>query len=914
MLRIYNSTTSSDLKSYFKQSFAREGYYDKDVEVVGKWGGKLAKDFGLKGDVEQADFYKLVDHINPKTGEQLTARKSANRRVGYDLTFNAPKSVSLAYTVTQDEKIMDAFTSAVRDTMEELEQEARTRVRKNGKNELRTTGKMVWSEFIHLTSRPEKDKKGVVQIDPHLHAHAYAFNVTWDKKEKAYKALENSGIKMNASYYEAAFHSRLAMNLKDAGYSIDRNGRYMELAGIDREMIEAFSNRGNRIKEIAKEKGLTDKQKDMLAARTRRGKDAHVPFQDLRENVISRFSDEQLTKIKNVKSANPDHQPHDVSTALNLSLAHELERRSVVREKRILAEALQKGFGRFTPKDILKEAKRHSQIIRRLVDGEVHATSKQAIKEEIKMIEFAREGKGKLDPIWGQPHEFSRDFLNDEQRRAVEHVLKSNDRVTLLEGGAGTGKTTLMKEVDEGMKKGGKKLFAFAPSAAASRGVLKEEGFKNADTVASLVASKKMQEKVRGQVIWIDEAGQVGTPTLNKVFEIAEKQNARVLLTGDTKQHSSVERGDAMRLLQERAGLKVATVREIQRQKVASYKDAVNHLQHGRISQGIETLDRTGNLIQVENKEQRQEMIADDYIKALEKKETALVVSPTRKEGAEVTRAIREKLTEKGKLGKQAREFTVQRNLDFTEAQKADINSYREGMVIQLMQNAKGFKAGHKFEVVGVEKGKLLVKGMSQRKSILGGLPLDGSAKFQVFEKGTLNVAEGERIRITNNGKSKDGKRLYNGNEYQVKRFDQDGNIVLTNGTVLDKDHRNFSYGYTSTSHSSQGKTVDRVLIAQGAQSIPASSREQFYVSVSRGRKSATIYTDDKEMLKSAVQKTQERVSALELKERSQPIKNKAMEVFSSGREKMQQMMEKARMMAMRNKQIGIARNQGMSR
>ncbi len=87
---------------------------------------------------------------------------------------------------------------------------------------------------------------------------------------------------------------------------------------------------------------------------------------------------------------------------------------------------------------------------------------------------------------------------------------------------------------------------------------------------------------------------------------------------------------------------------------------------------------------------------------------------------------------------------------------------------------------------------------------------------------------------------------------------------MLANGWTVSKDYGHLAHGYVVTSHASQGKTVDRVFIGQSSDSLPASSREQFYVSVSRGREQATIYTDDKEALLEAVSRSDDRLTATE--------------------------------------------------
>ena len=121
-------------------------------------------------------------------------------------------------------------------------------------------------------------------------------------------------------------------------------------------------------------------------------------------------------------------------------------------------------------------------------------------------------------------------------------------------------------------------------------------------------------------------------------------------------------------------------------------------------------------------------------------------------------------------------------------------------------------------------------------------------------------------VRITKNGSTADGKhRLNNGARYTVKGFNKSGDIVLDNGWTVAKDFGHLDYGYVVTSHASQGKTVDRVFIGQSSLSFPASSREQFYVSCSRGRQSVTVYCDDKAALREAVAESDERITATEL-------------------------------------------------
>jgi ATP-dependent exoDNAse (exonuclease V) alpha subunit len=435
-----------------------------------------------------------------------------------------------------------------------------------------------------------------------------------------------------------------------------------------------------------------------------------------------------------------------------------------------------------------------------------------------------------------------------------------------------------MKEVKTGVESNGKKLFAFAPSADASRGVLRSKNFEGADTIKKLLDSQKLQEQLKDQVVLIDEAGMVGTQTMNGIFEIAKKQNARVILSGDWKQHNSVEAGDALRLLEQHTELPISRVSEIVRQKDKSaYKQAVQALSEGNYDRGFAQLERMNSIIGIEDQVERHDRIAKDYLQSIQAPlvrerggkttpRTAIVVSPTHAEGRAITAAIRGKLKEEGLLGQEERTFNVLRNLSYTEAEKQDHLNYQSGMTVQFHKSHKAFKAGSSYDVVSVGKdGKIMLQGTGQEQ--LAPLPFDQSKKYQVYRKEQISVAQGDILRVTGNGKSADSKTLNNGENYTIKGFTEDGHIELNDGKILQRDYRNFNLGYYRTSHASQGKDAHDVLIAQSATSFPASNEKQFYVSVSRGVERCFIYTDDKEALKWSASQEADRMSAAEVAE-----------------------------------------------
>jgi nitrogen fixation protein len=480
-------------------------------------------------------------------------------------------------------------------------------------------------------------------------------------------------------------------------------------------------------------------------------------------------------------------------------------------------------------------------------NGRRFATTLNVLSEETKMIAFARKGRGTCRAFVPGDYIFKMERLNLQQRAAVMHVLRSHDRVMIVNGGAGVGKTTMMKEAVEAVEATGTKVFTFAPSADASRGVLRNEGFANADTVARLLMDDKLQKEVAGNLLWIDEAGFIGSKTMKEIFDLAERLECRVVLSGDVHQHGSVERGEALRLLETEAGLVPAEIREIQRQK-GRYRDAVAAISKGDLGYGFRIFNDLGWIKEIGDSQKRDDALADDYVATLRSGQSCLAVSPTHVEGDRVTTSIRGKLRQKGMIEGAEHEVVSFKNLSLTEADRKDTVNYLVGDVVEYHQNAPG-----------ITKGQRLVAGRDP-------IRWDQASRFQTYRPQSIRLAKGDMVRITKGGKTADGKhKVENGQIYQVKDFTRGGDIVLGNGWRLSKNFGHLSYGYVSTSYASQGRTVDRVLIAQSADSIPASNIRQWYVSTSRGRHSVHVYTDDKTALLDAVNRSDERQSATDL-------------------------------------------------
>src|SRR5437016_4357584 len=337
MLRVIASRSARAAKEYYAESLKVEDYYTEGQEIRGEWQGMAAEKLGLSGLVTQSSFEALCENRRPGTDERLTQRNKGNRIVGYDFNFHCPKSVAVVYEFTRDERILEAFQHSVNQTMREIEAEIKTRVRTKGANENRVTGNMVWAEFVHFTARPVNGLP-----DPHLHAHCYAFNTTWDDAQTKWKAGQFRDLKADAPYFEAAFHARFAKQLAETGYRIDRTTKGWELAGVPQRVLDEFSRRTEQVEQKAKELGITSaREKDRLAALTRERKQKQLSTTELRELWDKRISAEERMAIQtSIPHPTPDKPRISEMKAMDFAIQHCYERASIVTAKDLLRQAL----------------------------------------------------------------------------------------------------------------------------------------------------------------------------------------------------------------------------------------------------------------------------------------------------------------------------------------------------------------------------------------------------------------------------------------------------------------------------------------------------------------------------------------------------------------------------------------------
>jgi conjugative relaxase-like TrwC/TraI family protein len=913
MLRITMSVSPEAAARYFDSALEKADYYAKS-EATGKgvWGGQGAGRLGLAGEVRRDDFIRLAANETPE-GDSLTERTKEKRRAGYDFTFSVPKSVSLYLAETADREVEGMIQAAFKETMADIERRMEARVRGKDddgfqRDEDRVTGNLVYAAFTHRVTRPVD---GIP--DPHYHIHAFVFNATYDELVARWKAGQFGNIKRDAPFYEAAFNARLAKELLEAGFGIRRTERSFELASVSRELIEKFSRRTNHIERLAREKypvleakaralvketgmDFADafaQVKSELGALSREKKSAETldPEERLRVWRAEMTAEGRASLSPEAVRARASEGLLPIEAAKPLAIQHLFERVSVTRPLQAAGMLLRRALGTATVKEA-EEFAASDPVFVRTPHG---LTTRQVLAEEQQLLEPVAGGRGSFEALGGsEPWEVldPRVRENEEQRFAIQHVLRTCDLVTTIRGAAGTGKTTMMVEAVTALeKRSGKKVHVFAPSSSAVE-VLKREGFSGAETFQQLMEDEDLRKRVRGQILWVDEAGFLSVKQMNALVGLALENHCRLILSGDTRQHHGVERGDALRIL-ERSGLvEQAALTRIFRQQIAALREAVNDLAAGQTERGFGRLEEFGAIQELESHSDRLKALSEKHLEAMTAGKKSMIVAPTHAEGRIVADAVRADLRRLGLLGVEEQSFTRLENLNWTLAQKQDAVHYTPGQVIEFHRITKGvrregvqeakFLSGEQWRVKRREGNRVILERNGAEKE----LPLSQAKNFSAYSIAALALSVGDRVRITKNFVVRDlegNRRCRNNDVHTVTAIDQDG-VSLDNGVSLRKGLWHLDQGLVVTSHAAQGKTVDQVLLSVPIRAFSQVNEAQWYVSLSRARSAMYVFTDCLSALKEAVMRPSTRLSAHELVARMGPLSRRDFISLEAGR------------------------------
>ncbi|MBN8507330.1 MAG: relaxase domain-containing protein [Burkholderiales bacterium] len=867
MLTLAKLTSPEAAASYYEGS---DDYYSEDGRAPSAWWGAGAEALGLRGEVDSADFRALLAG-RLQDGTEMH-RGGEGRTAGLDLTFSAPKSLSIQALIGGSTELLDAHQQAVTQAMRYVESElAAYRSTQDGETVSVRSHNLVVARYDHDMSREQ---------DPQVHTHCVVMNLT-QRPDGRWRALDAHGFYEQQKFVGVLYRVELAKQVQALGYRIRRthqDGRF-ELAHITREQVEAFSTRSRAIDAALAARGesratASAEMRQVAGLSTRRAKDTSVPRDELREAWVAKAAGLGVNWKPELQVAvSRDDAAVEARTreAVDFAVAHLTERSAIVSRLALVREALAHGTGTVGLDDV------QADIDRRLAGGELLAsadggqlTTPGAQAMERELLDAERRGRDALATAIWQPQQ-GRVFdapraglaaalslvghLTAGQRQAAELVLSTRNRIVGVQGLAGTGKTAMLRTVSENLG-GGFKAIGLAPSAAAAR-ELSAAGFE-AMTIAGFLASgRRLDDRT---VVVVDEAGMVSLRDMHALLSAVERAGARAVLVGDTGQLKAVEAGAPFRQLQEQ-GMAMVRMADILRQQNEKLRAAVMDAAEGRVDDSLKRLAAT--VAEVPHATERYERIARDYAsRPPEERLQTLAVAGTNR----ARQAINERVRQRLGLAGTGVVVNVLEGRDLTRAQVQSSLSYAPGDIVEALRHYEsiGLRRGDTAEVVEAAPGCITLR--RQDGQVVQWRPT-AMPHVAVHRAEQREVAVGDRLRFTANDYA---LGVVNGQTVTVESIDPEARELKVNlgserTLTLDMDRPlRVDHAYCTTVHAAQGQTCDRVLVDADVSGAMA-NQSLYYVAISRARHGVTLYTDDKELLPRAMSRLDIKHAALDL-------------------------------------------------
>ena len=906
--------------------YEKDGYYakdDPDHRAASGWAGKGADALGLSGPVDPDVFTAILEGRVPDGPRLGRPGKDGEivHRPGRDLTLSAPKSVSLAALVGGDARIVEAHGRAVKRTLAWAEERVvETRMKDPDRGGMIRAGdqKAVIATFTHETSR---------NLDPQLHTHAVIANMVQGEDGK-WRTMANEKLYSSKMLIGALYRGELARELTSLGYGIEKthaDGRF-ELAGVSREVIDAFATRRAEIEAAMEGRGLgSTAENQHLARRAALMTRAHkrdVDKEALRETWVKQAAGlgfdaqalvaaamergldgagrernaakepgtdgpapRQADLFEHAARANPARQ------SVDWALAHLSERDAVFGATDLLAAALAHSPGAASVEAIertVDEFRREGRLhdAPAFEGGDGLATDK-AVAEERETVALMRTGAGRgKAPMrgWMVDRHLRNGPLTAGQKQAVRLILSEKDRTVGVQGYAGTGKTRMLDRTRTLAEKKGWRMVGLAPSASAVQTLAAESGVES-ETLQRFLArnagvaegrltrkgAREMRSAFAKTVLVVDEGSLASTVQARDLLRIAsELRIPKLVLVGDAKQLEAVDAGKPFAQLQQ-AGMKIAVMDEILRQRDPDLKAAVEASLVGDIGKAFEKLG--SNVAEVKPDNIAGAVAARWLALSPEERARTGVIAPSHALREGINAHIRERLAREGGIAGPAMETERLVSKGYTNAEKAVGSNYAPGDVVAFHRPYKrlGVEKGDERRVAGVDHRRRIVHLEGPDGKTVAWKPSQVGARkggTEVYRSEAIELRAGDRIRWTRNDA---GLKLVNSGSAQVTGV-RDGRVSfrLEDGRTIelgttDPQLRHLDHAWASTVHAFQGRTVDNVIAAMEANHPNLTTAKAFYVEISRARDRAELVTDDAAALKERLEAvTGERISALE--------------------------------------------------
>ncbi|HHI9467504.1 TPA: MobF family relaxase [Legionella anisa] len=915
MLSVQPLKSAQGVADYYTAAF---NYYSGDATAM-QWLGKGSEHLKLNGMVEREQMLTLLEGALPN-GQKLQNRQGVHRP-GFDMTFSAPKSVSLLVGLGAAPELIAFHDKAVCYAISQIEREfAQTRSVRDGTMVFEKTDNLCIAAFRQPSSRAN---------DPALHTHCVTMNLTFHQEKFKSLASDPSRcegvverIQNNAHYCGLIYRQHLANSLKEAGFNLRLTGDGLfEIDGIPDEVLRAFSRRRGEIEQHLEEKGWSGaKSASAATLLTRQGKeeqdigvlekdwheraqalgfDAHEFLknknQQLESNSFFSSLKEKVQRLINQFKKQASSSEFVAARAcVHVAVETLSQKTAVFSERQLLAESMKHSL--IAPQTItqlmLREAIRHEKKAQTLYEAICPETQQTVFTtpwlltletETIARIDY---NKGMVPAITSRQRVMSfqkeREShfaypMTESQKQSMIALLTTKDRFTAIQGYAGVAKTSMLKEAKHLIEEQGYTLRGITVASSAAHELQTKASIQ---TDVFPIVHQELKDSPTGSLsktlFIVDEASMLSSHQGHELLKQIERAGARLVLVGDKAQLPSVNTGRIFSLAQD-YGIKTTVMDEIVRQQNQTAKEAVICATKGDVQGALEKL----NVHTLPTHEERVQWIAKHWLSlSQEERDKTLLFAPTHANRNNITQIIREGLKQEGGLQEEVFIQKVLQAKNLEAVQQRFVAYYQKGDVVRFNQNFKNnrIKQGAYYTVDKItfkhSQDNVLPLINEEGKSIqfpLKNLPhyKTHTAPFErfieLYKAKEIDLLLGDKVMWTRNFKE---LNIRNGQCAKVQKINEHDMVFeAQDGTIfsIQKSHpalKHLDYSYVLTNYKVQGKDAPYAIGLMESYQQFSATMKNFYVQISRAIQGMTLVTDDKEELNKAIQRNSDEKSA----------------------------------------------------
>lgn len=889
-------------------SQAKEYYFNLDpiFENNSEWFGSIADSYKVSGKpCLKHDFLNLLsgndlkgkqvikDGTRKKDKKDSKKGKEKYHRSAVDIPLACPKSVSIKALHGDNVWLIQAHDKAVKATLKYIEKNyIYIRETNHGRISVRNTGKSISALFRHSTSRAN---------DPQLHTHVLIINHTLLSKGH-YRAIWFDKIFSDQVLINNIYQNELAKRVKQLGYNIvyDKNGKW-EIAGIRKEWIVNFSKRSTLIDPAVKKINESNKYPDahpvkirnIATLESRPQKDFSVNKLRLKEQWENEVPRESIKK--SVEQYKREPQPENRLTPNDyIRLAYQSihERECLFTRKQIIQASLKLSIGHFTITDIEKafiEMRGMDQIVdvSKYVNAKglvTHNYTSQKMKQiEQDIFKSFQQGLNSVNNILTpEQTKYFIDkrygYFTSDQKKAVVYLLNSKNKFMLIQGDAGTGKTSCLKAFKEIVKKTKNNIeiigLGYTGKAAQE---LQTKAEIESRTIASFLNEPRRESKINRFII-CDEASMLGSFQTEELFDKVNSENARLVLVGDCKQLQALSAGRLFRDLQ---GMDMAYIEmnHILRQKTKLMQQAVKNIkdfQTGKNSLGIDEtfklLKQHSCLTEIQGRTNILNSVKNAYLNN-KKINDILVITPSNKDRVELNNSIRLGLKKSKKIGGKDSQTDIFVPVNLSGIKPYFAQNYEIGhkALIHQIDMETGGKKWFDTTIIGIDAQSNSLQVLTKDNAFKHIHLRDKTFRYQIslYKTQERNFSINDKVVFLKNDK---GLGIQNGLTGNIKKIDKSGIFhirTIDSKRLVEIDPKNFpwlDHAYAISVHKSQGATSPNVILLADTRYKKLNKTESFYVAVSRAETQVKVFTNDVHRLKEQFKCGQNKTSTLEPK------------------------------------------------